>query len=79
MAESGLYREIGSWGEIKGNLNEIDIVALSLEKNKALAVEVKRKKDRFRPTLFAEKVERLRQIVLPNYEIENCCFALEDM
>jgi len=79
LAESGLYREIGSWWEIKGNLNEIDIVALSLEKNKALAVEVKRKKDRFRPTLFAEKVERLRQIVLPNYEIENCCLALEDM
>ena len=79
LAESGLYREIGSWWEIKGSLNEIDIVALSLEKNKALAVEVKRQKDRFRPTIFAEKTKRLRQIVLPNYEIENCCLAMEDM
>jgi len=79
LAESGLYREIGSWWEAKGNLNEIDIVALSLEKNKALAVEVKRQKDRYRPTVFAEKVERLQQIVLPNYKIENCCLALEDM
>ena len=79
LAESGLYREIGSWWEVKRNLNEIDIVALSLEKNKALAVEVKRQKDRYRPTVFAEKVERLRQVVLPNYKIENCCLALEDM
>jgi len=79
LAESGLYREIGSWWEAKGNLNEIDIVALLLEKNKALAVEVKRQKDRYRPTIFAEKVERLRQIVLPNYEIESYCLALEDM
>ncbi|MCL1932242.1 MAG: ATP-binding protein [Candidatus Azobacteroides sp.] len=79
LAESGLYREIGSWWEAKGNLNEIDIIALGLEKNKALAVEVKRQKDRYRPTLFAEKVERLKQIVLPNYTVETCCLSLEDM
>ena len=79
LAESGLYREIGSWWEAKGNLSEIDIVAISMEKNKAVAVEVKRQKDRYRPTIFAEKVERLRQLVLPEYEIENCCLALEDM
>ena len=79
LAEGGLYREIGSWWEAKGNLNEIDIVAISMEKNKALAVEIKRQKERYRPTVFAEKVERLRQLVLPNYKIENCCLALEDM
>jgi len=79
LAESGLYREINSWWEAKGNLNEIDIVALLLEKNKALAVEVKRQKDRYRPTTFAEKVKQLKQHILPNYEIEICCLALEDM
>ncbi|MDR0794034.1 MAG: ATP-binding protein, partial [Chitinophagaceae bacterium] len=80
LAESGLYREIGSWWETKKNFNnEIDIVALSLKKHKALAIEVKRQKDRYHPTMFAEKVERLKQIVLPNYEIESCCLALEDM
>jgi len=79
LAESGLYCEIGSWWQVKGNLDEIDIVALSLEKNRALAVEIKRQKDRFRPTVFAEKVGRLKQIVLPNYQIESCCLALEDM
>jgi len=79
LAESALYREIGSWWEAKGNRNEIDMVALSLEKNKALAAEVKRQKDRYRPTIFAEKVERLKQIVLPGYKIQICCLSLEDM
>ena len=79
LAESGLYREIGSWWEAKGNLNEIDIVALSIEKNKALAVEVKRQKERYRQTILAEKVERLKQISLPNYEIESSCLAIENM
>jgi len=79
LAESSLYREIGSWWELKGNLNEIDIVAISVEKKKALAIEVKRQKDRYRPTLFAEKVKRLNQLVLPNYQIEACCLSIEDM
>ncbi len=79
LAESGLYKEIGSWWEVKGNLNEIDIVALSLEKNKAIAVEVKRQKNRYRPTLFTQKVECLKQKVLPNYQIESYCLSLEDM
>jgi len=79
LAESGLYREIGSWWEVKGNRNEIDIVALSLEKNKASAIEVKRQKDRYRQTLLDEKIERLKQIVLPGYEIDSCCLSLEDM
>jgi AAA+ ATPase superfamily predicted ATPase len=79
LAESGLFREIGSWWEVKGNLNEIDIVALSIEKNKATAVEVKRQKERFRTAHFAQKVERLKQIVLPHYEVEQCCLSLEEM
>ena len=79
LAESGLYREIGAWWEAKQNINEIDIVALSLEKNKALAVEVKRQKDRYRPTQLTAKVDRLKQLVLPDFEIECCCLALENM
>ena len=79
LAENGLFREIGSWWEVKGNANEIDIVALYVEKNKAMAIEVKRQKERFRPTLFAEKIERLQQVALPNYEVASCCMSLEDM
>jgi len=79
LAESGLYREIGSWWETKGSPYEIDIVALTLEKNKALSIEVKRQKERYRPMIFAQKIERLKQTVLPNYEIEACCWAIDDM
>ena len=79
LAESCQYKEIGSWWETKGNAFEIDIVALSLQKNKALAVEVKRQKDRYRAAAFAEKVERLKQTTLQKYEIQTCCLSLEDM
>ena len=79
LAESGLYREIGSWWEAKENSNEIDIVAIALEKNKALAIEIKRQKERYRSTVLTKKTERLRQTVLPDYEIESSCLALEDM
>ena len=37
FAESFQYRAIGSWWEPKGNQNEIDIIALKLEKKQAVA------------------------------------------
>lgn len=40
FAESFLYKDIGSWWELKGNAYEIDIVALCLEKDKAVAALV---------------------------------------
>lgn len=79
FAESMKYRVIGSWWEPKGAQNEIDIVALDLEKNKALAVEVKRNKKNFKEELFLAKVEHLKNKVLPNYTIETLCLSLEDM
>lgn len=78
LAESGLYKEIGSWWEAKAK-NQIDIVALSLQKNLALAVEVKRNKERYRATAFFEKVERMKLSTLKNYEIETKCLSLDDM
>lgn len=79
LAESMKYRAIGSWWEPKGAQNEIDIVALDLEKNKAIAVEVKRNKKNFKEELFLAKVEHLKNKVLPNYNIETLCLSLEDM
>lgn len=79
FAESFKYKDIGSWWELKGNLNEIDIVALKLEKNQAVVVEVKRQKKNFKPELFASKVEHLKNKVLPKYNIESRCLGLEDM
>ena len=79
FAESYLYRAIGSWWEAKGNQNEIDIVALKLEKNQAVAAEVKRQKKNFKPALLATKVEHLKRKLLPDYTVETVCLSLEDM
>lgn len=78
-AESCLYKAIGSWWEPKGDQYEIDIVALKLEKNQAVAAEVKRQRKNFRPELLAAKVEHLRQKLLPKYQIETVCLSLEEM
>lgn len=79
--ESHEYRDIGSYWEAKrGKAQcEIDIVALRLEKNRAVAVEVKRQRKEFRPGAFAEKVRHLQDKVLPKYEIEQLCLTLDDM
>ena len=79
FAETFQYRAIGSWWEPKGNQNEIDIVALKLEKNQAVAAEVKRQKKNFKPELLATKVEHLKNKLLPKYQIEMVCLSLEDM
>lgn len=79
FAESMKFRDIGSYWDQKGNINEIDIVALKLEKNKAVAAEVKRNKKNFKPELFAAKAEHLKHKLLPKYEIEMVCLGLDDM
>lgn len=79
FAESFQYRVIGSWWEPKGSQHEIDIVALKLEKNQAVAVEVKRQRKNFKPELFATKVALLKNKLLPKYQIDTVCLTLEDM
>lgn len=79
FAESFRFREIGSWWESKGNQNEIDIVALKLEKNQAIVAEVKRQKKNFKPELLAAKVEHLKNKLLAKYQIEAVCLSLQDM
>jgi AAA+ ATPase superfamily predicted ATPase len=79
LAETKGYREIGSWWEAKDEQSEIDIVALKLEKNQALAVEVKRKQENFRITKLQDKVDRLRKKDMPAYQFELKCLTLEDM
>lgn len=79
--ESHQYRDLGSYWEAKKGKEqyEIDIVALRLEKDKAVAVEVKRQRKEFKPELFADKVKHLKEKVLPGYDIEQLCLTLEDM
>jgi AAA+ ATPase superfamily predicted ATPase len=79
FAESQQYSAIGSWWEPRGDQYEIDIVALGLKDNKALAIEVKRQKKYYKPALLLTKTEHLKHKVLPGYEIETQCLSLEDM
>jgi AAA+ ATPase superfamily predicted ATPase len=79
FAESRKYKLIGSWWEPKGSQNEIDIVALEVGGNKAVAVEVKRQKKKYNPAVLQVKVEHLQQKVLPQYEIATLGLSMEDM
>ena len=79
LAETGEFKEISSWWEAKGNKDQIDIVALRLEKNKALAVEVKRKQENFRITKLEEKVKHLKEKALSKYDFELKCLTLEEL
>lgn len=55
MMGSHMYTAIGGWLERGGSENEIDIVAISIEKGKAVAIEVKRQKKNFNYSNFLEK------------------------
>lgn len=79
MMESHQFVDIGGWWEKGGSTNEIDIVALSVEKNKAVAVEVKRQRKNFRPEQFRAKVDQLKSKILHDYSVEESVLTLEDM
>ncbi len=79
LQESFEYRAIGSWWEPKGDQNEVDIVAITLDNKKALVAEVKRQKKNFKPQLLESKIEVLKNKVLNKYEINSLCLDIEDM
>lgn len=79
LQESFEYRAIGSWWEPKGNQNEIDIVAVTLDNKKALVAEVKRQHKNFKPQLLESKIEVLRNKVLSKYTIDSVCLDIESM
>lgn len=81
MMESQHFIDIGSWWQAKKGkeANEIDIVGIFAEDNKALVAEVKRQRKNFKPEDFAAKVETLRNKVLFKFDIQTECLTLEDM
>lgn len=81
MAESGEYRNIGSWWQAKKGKEacEIDIVGIKADNKTAVVAEVKRLRKNFKPDEFAGKVELIRNKVLANYAIEAICLTMEDM
>lgn len=81
MMESQQYYDIGSWWERKKGkeANEIDIVALSADKKKAIVAEVKRQQRNYDHKAFMEKVNCIKASILSKYEIETKLLTLEDM
>lgn len=81
MMESKEFAEIGSWWQGKNSAQqcEIDIVGLYAGGKRALVAEVKRQAKNFKPELFANKIETLRNKALFNYEIESRLFTMDDM
>ncbi|MGL5703856.1 MAG: ATP-binding protein [Tannerellaceae bacterium] len=79
LQESFDYRAIGSWWEPKGDQNEIDILAITLDNKEALVAEVKRQRKNFKPQLLDAKIEILKKKILNRHKIKYACFDLEDM
>lgn len=79
LQESFKYRAIGSWWEPKGDQNEIDIVAVTLDSKKALVAEVKRQRKNFKPQLFEGKIAALKKKALSNYDVDSICLDMTDM
>ena len=59
--------------------SEIDLVAIRTDNKKALVAEVKRKQRNYDHKLFMSKVERIKSLVLAQYDVEHRLFTLEDL
>lgn len=81
MMESHEYLDIGSWWERKQGkeANEIDIVGIKAQGKEAIVVEVKRQRRNYDHKAFMAKVERIKSVILPKYEVETRLWTLEDM
>lgn len=86
LAESGEWREIGTWWQTRAihyqdkQIDaEVDIVALSLIGKQALIAEVKRQYEQYEHELFMTKVQYLKQKELCGYTLQTKLLTLENM
>ena len=79
LSESYEFRDIGAWWETRKEHCDIDVVAIYLEKKKALAIEVKRQASNFQPETLRTRIEHLKAKALNGYTIEERCLTIEDM
>lgn len=77
MVEEGIYSNIGTYWE-KGNINEIDIVAINDIEKSAIIAKVKRKKENINLESVKSKAKNLLT-GLPNYHVEFLDLSIEDM
>lgn len=86
MAETGEWREIGSWWQSKAidfqgrKIDaEVDVVALPLTGRNVVVAEVKRQYENYEHELFMAKVDYLKQKELRGYSIRTQLLTLENM
>ena len=79
LAESKLYRNIGSWWENGAEPNELDVVAIGVEGKEVFIAEVKRQRRKFNPEAFQARVNYVKNRLFDKYSISTACLTLEDM
>lgn len=83
LKEKLCFKNIGSWWDnSKGKdikQNEIDIVAIYADSPKVLIAEVKRQHKNFKPDLFQQKVDAIKNKLFFEYDIEMQFLSLDDM
>lgn len=83
LKEKLCFKNIGSWWDnSKGKdikQNEIDIVAIYADSPKVLIAEVKRQHKNFKPDLFQQKVDTIKNKLFFEYDIEMQFLSLDDM
>jgi hypothetical protein len=75
--ESSNFSQIGTYWE-RGNLNEIDLVAVNSQEKRAVLAEVKVNPSKISLTKLQEKSKKLIAM-LPDYEVEYRGLSIEDM
>lgn len=78
--ESGLYPEVGSWWDRKGE-NEIDLIAVNAERRVAWVFEIKCNPKKFDPTVLQRKTAVMlgQNNRLEGFDIRTKGLSLEDM
>ncbi len=77
-ALEGNFSEIGNYWE-KGNLNEIDLIAINKQQKTVEFAEIKLNKQTINLTILKEKSKGLIDQEFKNYKIKYTALAVEDM
>lgn len=77
MAESGKYNRIGYYWE-KGNINEIDLIAMNDLKKEMIIAEVKLNKSKINMNILKHKADKIVDIY-SDYKIDFLALSLEDI
>ncbi len=77
LAETGLYNRIGRYWE-KGNLNEIDLIAVNDLEKRMVVAEIKRNAKKINTTELKLRAEKLRPF-FDGYTVEYLALSLDNM